>query len=108
MDLINMSLKERYAMMRKRHAFLSETVKGYTSLENYARDKDEWFAVIGICLTYDVDFVSLAITLDYEEIEEYFVCTSDNGNLALSSEVWIEYKDSPLSIVNIFDEEDAC
>lgn len=87
MDLINMPLKERYAMMRKRHAFISETVNGYTSLEDYARDKDEWFAVIGISLTYDVDFVSLAIVLDYEEIEEYFVCTTDNGKLALSSEV---------------------
>lgn len=107
MDLINMPLKERYAMMRKRHAFLSETVKGYTSLEDYARDKDEWFAVIGISLTYDVDFVSLAIALDYEEIEEYFVSTTDNGKLALSSEVWIEYKDRPLSIVIIFDKEDA-
>lgn len=108
MDLINMPQKERYAMMRKRYAFLSETVKGYTSLEDYARDKDEWFAIIGISLTYDVNFVSLAIALDYEEIEEYFVCTADNGKLALSSEVWIEYKDSPLYIVNIFDEEDAC
>lgn len=107
MDLINMPLKERYAMMRKRHAFLSETVKGYTSLEDYARDKDEWFAIIGISLTYDVDFVSLAIALDYEEIEEYFVWTTDYGKIALSSEVWIEYKDSPLSIVDIFDEEDA-
>lgn len=58
MDLINMPLKERYAMMRKRHAFLSETVKGYTSLEDYARDKDEWFAIIGISLTYDVDLHS--------------------------------------------------
>lgn len=107
MDLINMPLKERYAMMRKRHAFLSETVKGYTSLEDYARDKDEWFAIIGISLTYDVDFVSLAIALDYEVIEEYFVWTTDDGKIALSSEVWIEYKDSPLSIVDIFDEEDA-
>lgn len=108
MDLINMPLKERYAMMRKRHAFLSETVKGYSSLEDYACDKDEWFAVIGISLTYDVDFVSLAIALDYGEIEEYFVYTTDNGKLSLSAEVWIEYKDSPLSIVNIFDKEDAC
>lgn len=41
MDLINMPLNERYAMMRKRHTFLSETVKGHTSLEDYARDKDE-------------------------------------------------------------------
>ena len=37
MNLIDMTDKERYAMMRKRHAFLSETVKGYTSLEDYAR-----------------------------------------------------------------------
>lgn len=67
-------------MMRKRHAFLSETVKGYTSLEDYARDKDEWFAVIGISLTYDVDFVSLVIALDYEGIEEYFVVLQIMGN----------------------------
>lgn len=50
MNLIDMTNKERYAMMRKRHAFLSETVKGYTSLDDYARDKDEWFAVRGIAL----------------------------------------------------------
>lgn len=71
--------------------------------ENIFNNKTDNF-----CLTYDVDFVSLAIVLDYEEIEEYFVCTTDNGKLALSSEVWIVYKDRSFSIVNIFDEEDAC
>lgn len=55
MNLIDMTLEERYAMMRKRHAFLSETVKGYTSLEEYAHDKDEWFAIRGINLTLKED-----------------------------------------------------
>lgn len=104
-----MPLKERYAMMRKRHAFLSETVKGYTSLEEYARDKDEWFAIIGIRLTFEGDFVSLAIALNYEEIEEYYVYATDNGKLEVGSDVMVLEKDLPLSVVDdIFDEEGVC
>lgn len=40
MDLIGMSFEERYAMMRKRHVFLEELVKQYTSLDDLAKDKD--------------------------------------------------------------------
>ena len=59
MNLIDMTDKERYAMMRKRHAFLSETLIGYTSLQDYASDKDEWFAVRGIALRLMDDCISL-------------------------------------------------
>ena len=40
--------EERLEMKRKRIAFIQETTKGYSSIEEYARDKDEWFAIIGI------------------------------------------------------------
>ncbi len=49
MDLTcRMSPEERLEMKRKRIAFIQETTKGYSSIEEYARDKDEWFAIIGI------------------------------------------------------------
>lgn len=47
MNLIDMSREERYAMMRKRHSFLNLMVKSYTSLEEFAKEKDEWFAILG-------------------------------------------------------------
>lgn len=68
-----MTFEERYAMMRKRHAFLSETVEEYTSLEEYARDKDEWFAVRGISLTMKDGCISLYYSLYYDEYEDYYV-----------------------------------
>ena len=49
MDLTcRMSPEERLEMKRKRIAFIQETTKAYSSIEEYARDKDEWFAIIGI------------------------------------------------------------
>ena len=102
MNLIDMTHEKRFVMMRKRHAFLSETVKGYTSLEEYARDKDEWFAIIGIILTKERDMVSLAVILDYNEREEYYVHTTNNGNFEISSEVWRVYGDNTFSMVDIF------
>lgn len=68
-----MTFEERYAMMRKRHAFLSETVEEYTSLEEYARDKDEWFAVRGISLTMKDGCISLYYSLYYDEYEDNYV-----------------------------------
>lgn len=50
MDLTWMADEQRYEMIQKRIAFIQETANGYSSLEDYARDKDEWFAVRGIAL----------------------------------------------------------
>lgn len=51
MELVCMSYEERYKMMRKRHAFLHEIATQYSSIEAFASEKDEWFAVRGIELT---------------------------------------------------------
>lgn len=112
MELTNMTVKERFAMMRKRHTFLTETIKGYTSLEEYAHDKDEWFAVIGISLELERfesgDIVSLAVFLDVSgEREEYFVKATEDGRLTVDEEVWMLDGDcNILHMVNIFSEED--
>lgn len=111
MDLISMSNRERFAMMRKRHAFLSETVKGYTSLKDYARDKDEWFAILGIELSLRESCISLWIQLDYGEYEQYFVVPTSDGKLAVSHIIWWQNDVCANEVLDIFkegiaDEED--
>ena len=70
-----MTHEERYAMMRKRHAFLTESVKGYTSLEEYAKDKDEWFAILSVELYAGEKGISIRFQLGYYDYEEYFIIT---------------------------------
>ncbi len=72
-------------MKRKRIAFIQETTKGYSSIEEYARDKDEWFAIIGINLQRCDKLLSLCIYLDPFENEYYFISMSDDGRLIVDS-----------------------
>ena len=82
MDLIyGMSPEERHEMIQKRIAFIQETVNEYSSLEDYARDKDEWFAILGINLQRHDDYLSLFFYLDPFEEEEYHVSAADDGRL---------------------------
>ena len=103
MNLIDMTDKERYAMMRKRHAFLSETLIGYTSLQDYASDKDEWFAVRGIELTLCEKYISLYIQLDYTEYEEYYVIPGKDGHLTISEVIMWQDECCANTYLNIFD-----
>lgn len=111
MDLIDMSFEERYAMMRKRHVFLEELVKQYTSLDDLAKDKDEWFAIIGIELTHDGKYISLYMSLGFKEYETHHVIPGKNGKLTVSEVIWWEDPYCFNNVINIFtkksvDEED--
>lgn len=44
MSLVYYTLEESLALKQKRIGFILETTRGYTSLEDYARDMDEWVA----------------------------------------------------------------
>ena len=105
MNLIDMSREERYAMMRKRHSFLNLMVKSYTSLEEFAKEKDEWFAILGIELTLGTNAISLYMQLDYDEHETYYIIPDDDGQLTVSEVVsWQDpycFNDD----INIFTEE---
>ena len=59
MDLIDMSNNERYDMMRKRHAFLNNLVSSYTSIDEFVRDKEHWFAMLGtdLCLCNEYAYI---------------------------------------------------
>lgn len=80
MDLVDMTTDVRYDMMRKRHAFLNEIAKQYSSLETFARERDEWFAIRGIELTLHHKCISLYISLGYDEYETITSYRAKTGN----------------------------
>ena len=70
--------------MHKRHAFLSDIVKEYTNLEDFTRDKSEFFEMMGVEVSCGESCVSLYFQLDYDEYEQYFVVPTNDGKLAVS------------------------
>lgn len=91
MDLVYMTDEERIMMMRKRHAFFSEMVKGYTDLHKFFIDNDERFAIMGMELSEDNTFLQIYIQLDFTEYEYYYVDKDEHGNLVVRNTVtWNE------------------
>lgn len=76
-----MADEQRQEMIRKRIAFIQETTNGYSSLEDYARDKDEWFAILGINLQRYENYLWLTFYLAPFEEEVFFVSSADDGQL---------------------------
>lgn len=81
MDLTCMTNEQRHEMIGKRIAFIQETVNGYSALEDYARDNDEWFAILGINLQRHDDYLSLFFYLDPFDEEVYHVSAAEDGRL---------------------------
>lgn len=107
MDLIDMTTEDRYDMMRKRHAFLHETVRQYTSLETFANERDDWFAIRGIELTLYQKCITLYMSLGYDEYETYYIISGDNGQLAVSEVVgwqdpWIVIEELPTKTRKVY------
>lgn len=102
MDLTDMTFEERYAMMRKRHAFLHEIAKQYSSLASFAKERDEWFAIRGIELTLYQKCVTLYMSLSYDEYETYYIISGDNGQLAASEVVGWQDPCCFNDLINIF------
>lgn len=105
MDLTDMTFEERYAMMRKRHAFLHEIATQYSSLEAFASERDEWFAVRGIELTLCEKFISLYIPLGFNEYETYHVINGNDGLLDISEVIWWQDPYCFNDVINIFTRE---
>ena len=104
--------KESIAKMHKRHAFLSDIVKEYTNLEDFAREKSEFFEMMGVDVDSGEKCVSLYFQLDYNEYEEYFVVPTGDGKLAVSHVIWWQNEVCANEILNIFtgetyDDDDA-
>ncbi len=92
MDLVNMTNEERIEMMRKRHAFFSKLVEGYTDLHQFFKENEERFAVMGMDLCERESYLQIYIQLDFTEYEYYYVEKEVNGKLTVSSTVsWDEW-----------------
>ena len=105
MDLTDMTFAERLDMMRKRHAFLREIATQYSSLEAFANERDEWFAVRGIDLTLDEKYISLYISLGFNEYETYHVINGKDGLLDISEVIWWQDPYCFNDVINIFTRE---
>ena len=84
MDLVAMSNRERFEWMRKRHAFLYDIVSSYTSIDKFVKDKEHWFALLGMDLGLRNGYAYIDMWLDYGEYELYFVIPGKDGHLTVS------------------------
>ena len=107
MNLIDMTNKERFTLMRKRHKFLHDMAKEYTSLEEFAKDKDEWFALVGDELKLHKTLISIDMWLDYGEYEMYYIIPDGKGHLTVSELVSWQDDCCANSTINIFTLEGA-
>ncbi len=89
-------------MMRKRYKFISETVKGFTNLEEYARQKNECFSEIGVEPELKEDCVSLYFEFPGNEYEQYFVIPTKDGRLTVSHVIWWQNDLCANELLNIF------
>ena len=93
---------ESIAKMHERHAFLSDIVKEYINLEDFAREKSEFFEMMGVEVGSGEKCVSLYFQLDYNEYEQYFVIPTGDGKLAVSHVIWWQNEVCVNEILNIF------
>lgn len=94
--------QDSIAKMHKRHAFLSDIVKNYTNLEDFAHDKSEFFEMMGVEFGSGEKRISLYFQLDYNEYEQYFVVPTNDGRLAVSHVIWWQNEICANEILNIF------
>ena len=98
MDLICMTHDERLAMMRKRHAFLSEMVGGYNSFEIFIQDCDERLAIMGIELQDCGTHLYVYMPLGFNEYEGYHIIGNASGCLAVSPAVMWQETVAPTAV----------
>jgi len=79
-----MAFEKRLEMMQKRHAFISEMVKGYTDFDRFVGDYDERLAVMGIELQQYEHHLYLYNSLGFNEYEGYHIVRGKNGQLVVS------------------------
>ena len=107
MDFASMTIEERYAMMRKRHAYFSTLVAPYSSIEEFARDKEEWFALMGVDFSAGEKSASIYLQLDYTEYEMYSVYIDNDGKLYVDDAIWWQNNVCANERLNIFTEEEV-
>lgn len=96
-----MTDEERIALMRKRYAFFSEMVKGYTDIHTFFIENDERFAIMGMELSEGDNYLTIYIQLDFTEYEYYHIVVDSQGRLVVENNVTWDYR-CATSEVDIF------
>ena len=86
-----MTFEGRCDMKQKRLALLSQTVEGYSSLEDYARDWDEWLAIIGMNLQLNKKYISIDNWLDGYEYGTYYIIPTTDVRLTIKDKIKRKY-----------------
>lgn len=102
MDLVAMSNKERFEWMRKRHAFLDNMVSSYESIDKFVKDKEHWFALLGMDLGSQNGYAYIDMWLDYGEYEMYFVIRGKGNHLTVSEVIRWQDDTCANTYLNIF------
>lgn len=86
-EIIMQNLKERCAMMRKRHTFLTAIVNPFNSFDEFVEDRGEWCSVVGITLAKCANYLSITVNLEDGDYETYYTVPSKEGHLTISEVV---------------------
>lgn len=97
-----MNNAERIELMRKRHAFLHDIVSPYNSIDKFVKDKEHWFALLGMDLGLHNGYAYIDMWLDYGEYEMYFVIPGNDGNLTVSGVILWQDDTCANTYLNIF------
>lgn len=89
-------------MMRKRHAFLHNMVCSYTSIDEFVRNKEYWFAMMGTDLGLSNGYAYIDMWLDYAEYETYFIIPRNNGHLTVSEVILWQNDCCANTYLNVF------
>lgn len=101
-EAISLNINERYAMMKKRHAFLNAMVSPFNSFDEFMIDKGEWCAIVGIDIVKRVNYLEITINLDDSDYETYFAISSSDGHLVVSEIIGWQDDFCANSFLNIF------
>ena len=80
-------------------------------MEEFAQDKEEWFALVGDNLSLNDNLITIDMYLDYGEYEMYYIIPDGKGHLTVSEVILWQDDYCANSTINIFtlkgaDEED--
>ena len=107
MDFGTLTSEQRLEMQRKRVAYFKGIAEKYNSIQDFIKDKEEKFAILGIELSGGEESASLYIQLDYTDYEQYHIIQKPSRQLTCSHIIWFKDEYCANSLRNVVSGEDV-
>lgn len=107
MDLGALTGEQRLEFQRKRVAYFKGIAEKYNSIQDFIKDNEEKFAILGIELSGGEESASLYIQLDFTDYEQYDVIQTPSGQLTCSHIIWWKDEWCCTSFRNVITGEDV-